>query len=99
MNLRTVIRKFWLFGPITGFACALLATTLFTTLDWIRNYGGIFRNASGTDWDIVYETVASWFVPTLIYVTILASLGHLLVSGILFIYRKYFSRNNNASIK
>lgn len=97
MNIRTIAKKFWLFGPAAGLVFSLLVTAVFTTMDWVRNFGGIFRDPSGTNWAIVYETAISWFVPSLIYMTIVASLGHLMVSGIRLVYREYFSGKSDAS--
>lgn len=97
MKIRTVVDKFWLFGPVSGIACAVLTTALFTAMDWARNSGGIFRDSSGTDWSIVYDTAASWFVPTLVYVTILAGLGHLVAGGLVSVYRKQISKTDGES--
>ena len=99
MNFNSVVSRFWLFGPTIGLVSALLAATVFTTLDLVRNYSDVFRNSSGTNWSLVYDTSVSWLVPTFLYVTIVASLGHLFVSLILFIYRKYLSKNSDAITK
>ncbi len=97
MKARMVLGRFWLFGLITGIVFSILITTVFTVMDWSRNFGGIFRDQSGTNWPIVYETAMSWFLPTLIYSALAASLGHLIVSGTLKLYRRYYSNNGDAS--
>ena len=99
MKIKSLTGKYWIFGPVTGLVCAALSAILFTTIDWARNYAGIFRDSSGTNWSFVYETAVSWFVPTLIYVTVFASLGHLATSILLDTYRKRFPKNNKESNK
>ncbi len=32
-------------------------------VDWRRNPQGIFHDARGTHWEVVWETAVSWFVP------------------------------------
>lgn len=95
MKIKAITKNFWLFGPVSGIVSAVLITIIFTALDWVRNYGEVFRDQSGTNWSIVYETAVSWFLPTLGYITVIATLGHLAVSGILIVYRKYVSKNND----
>jgi hypothetical protein len=92
MKIRTITQKFWLFGPITGLLGAILITLIFTLLDWVRNFSEVFRDQSGTHWPMVYETAISWFVPGFIYLTLLASLGHLALSGLRLMFRWYQSR-------
>ena len=58
-------------GAIAGFAVA--ATMTF--IDWQQNPGGIFHDASGTRWPIVYETFLSWFLPIFVAATPLAWLA------------------------
>ncbi|GAB5500760.1 MAG: hypothetical protein PsegKO_30710 [Pseudohongiellaceae bacterium] len=91
------MKKFWIFGPAMGVAIAALLTLIFTLWNWVENPGGIFHDASGTHWRFVYDTAASWFLPTLIPVTIAAALGHIGVTRSLMVYRKYFSGNSNHS--
>ncbi|MEQ8314901.1 MAG: hypothetical protein RL839_05520 [Gammaproteobacteria bacterium] len=91
MNLGTGVRKFWLFGPVAGLLVAFVVTAIFTTLDVVRNYGEVFRDASGIRWLLVYETAASWFLPTFLYVLVVASAGHLLFTGLSVIYKRYLS--------
>lgn len=80
--------KFWYFGPACGAIAATLATLIFTGWDWWSNPGGIFRDETGTSWQFVYETAISWFVPTFLYVAVLAALLHLCVSGVRILLNK-----------
>lgn len=93
----TGMKKFWIIGPATGLAIAVLLTLVFTTWNWVENPGEIFRDASGTQWRIVYDNAASWFLPTLVPVTIAAILGHIGVTCLFKVYRKYFSGNSDRS--
>ena len=34
-----------------------------TCIDWLENPGGIFHDASATNWSFVFETAWSWFAP------------------------------------
>lgn len=95
-DVNLIVSRFWLFGPTTGLVSAVLAAMVFTILDLVRNYGEVFRDSSGTNWLFVYDTAVSWLLPTFLYVTIVASLAHLAVSLLLFIHRKYFSKNSDA---
>ncbi len=90
-----MFKKFWLFGPIMGILFASLSALIFTVWDWLENPGGIFRDSTGTNWNFVYDTAISWFLPTLIDVTIIASVGHMVFSGLLLIYRKHLSGKND----
>ena len=38
----------------------------FAAYDWRLNPGGIFRGPDGTNWQFMYETAISWFVPVLL---------------------------------
>ncbi|WP_237132726.1 hypothetical protein [Pseudohongiella sp. O18] len=90
-----MFKKFWLFGPLTGFTFASIAALIFTMWDWLENPGGIFRDANGTNWNFVYDTAVSWFVPTFITVAIIASAGHILFSALLLAYRKRLSAKHD----
>jgi len=62
-------------GSVLGLTCA----TIMTTLDWRFNPAGIFHDAQGTHWNIVWETAISWFVPVALLSTILAALSIFLI--------------------
>lgn len=70
------------FGIGAG-AITSVATTLFMTIwEWLENPGGIFRGPDGTNWRFLMETAISWLIPTFVYVSVVAIVGHLVVSGI-----------------
>ena len=75
---KPVLRKSLLFGISVGLLCAILFALLFSGIDWWTNYSGLFRDESGTHWDIVYETAESWFLPTFLLVAPLAAAGNFL---------------------
>ena len=60
-------------------ASAVLAMVM-TFADWRLNPGGIFHGDQGTNWTIVWDTLVSWFVPTVPVAVILAIAVLFLVS-------------------
>ena len=60
-------------------ASAVLAIVM-TYADWRLNPGGIFHGDYGTNWIIVWNTLVSWFVPTVPVAVILAIAVLFLVS-------------------
>lgn len=71
-----------LFGIVTG---AFLSTAITVTVliwEWLENPGGIYRNATGTNFGIVFETAISWLVPVFLGTVVIATIAHLLWSGI-----------------
>lgn len=86
-----MLKKFWIFGPIMGIIVASIAALVFTVWDWLENPGGIFRDSTATNWNFVYDTAVSWFLPTFFDVAIIASLGHIVFFALLSTYRKRFS--------
>ena len=54
----------------------LLVSALPTYLDWRRNPGGVFQGSSGTNWDVVFETLFSWFWPTVLVAAPIAIVIH-----------------------
>jgi hypothetical protein len=78
-TLAIAVMKSMRFGATLGVLVAALTSVAMSAWDWLENPGGIFRGADGTHWAFVFETLASWFLPTLIYVAVIASLCHLVV--------------------
>ncbi len=64
--------KYWVIGVGVGAVVGLAVASAMTILDWRLNPGGIFHDAESTDWAIVSETAASWFLPVAAAVTVLA---------------------------
>jgi hypothetical protein len=71
-------KRIWLVGLGGGLVVALPVTVFVTVWEWLENPGGIFRGPDGTRWAFVWETAASWLVPTFAYAA-LASLAAYLV--------------------
>ena len=61
---------------------AVIVTIIIVIWEWVENPGGIFRDASGTNWGFIFETAISWLMPTFGYVTLIAVLIHLAWFGI-----------------
>jgi hypothetical protein len=72
-----------------GGLVSLLVTAIVTAWDWIENPGGIFRDATGTNWQFIYDTAISWLFPTFLYVAVASSIIHLIFSGIRRVYRGF----------
>ncbi len=50
-------------GLLFGFVTAFLVAAIPTILDWYGNHGTIFRDSTGTNWIVVFETFVSWLWP------------------------------------
>ena len=68
---------YWWIGPAVGASVSSLVTLIVVIWEWLENPGGIFRNEAGTNWKFIFDTAISWFVPTFIYVAVIASALHL----------------------
>lgn len=75
------------FGIVFAIVGALLLAGLFTVIDWYGNPGGIFRGDAGTNWQFVYDTWISWFLPSLVPMFVYASLGHLFLTAAIRLFR------------
>lgn len=64
--------KHWVLGLVIGLTVGLLTGAYYAFSDWKLNPGGIFHNDQGTQWDIVMETVTSWWLPVSVWVTALS---------------------------
>lgn len=67
----------WWLGLAVGGTVSLSVTVIVVIWEWLENPGGIFHSETGTNWEFVFDTAISWFVPTFVYVTIIASVLHL----------------------
>lgn len=65
----------WWIGPVAGAFVSATVTVIVVVWEWIENPGGIFRSEIGTNWQFVYDTAISWFVPTLVYVAVIVSVS------------------------
>ena len=75
--------KFLWFGIVTGALMSAIVTLIVVVWEWLENPGGIFHNENGTNWGFVFDTATSWFVPTFIYVAVIAAISHLAWSAIM----------------
>lgn len=91
---KAVFKKFWLFGLSVAAGLAILLSSIFTVWDWAENPGGIFRDIAGTNWRFVYETAASWFVPTFLYTLVTACALHIIIGRLIVLIR---NRKHGAS--
>ena len=57
--------RIWLSGAALGVVASLVLALVMTYADWRLNPGGLFHGDSGTDWQVVWDTAVSWFVPTI----------------------------------
>ena len=80
---KKAIQSACLFGLVTSVVSATLAAGIFSVWDWVENPGGIFHDATGTNWNFVYDTAISWFIPTLLQSFVPATLLHFLVVRII----------------
>ena len=69
MDFMFLKKQFWTRIISIGLACATAVAVTFSLLAWLENPGGIFHDEEGTNWEFVFETGISWFVPTFMYVT------------------------------
>ena len=73
VDVSNIRNTFWFFGIVVGVVVSVIVTLVMVTWEWLENPGGIFRNAEGTNWSFILDTAVSWFVPTLVYAAIIAS--------------------------
>ncbi len=73
-------KHFWLFGLFLGLVISLFVTLVIVTWELLENPNGIFRGGNGINWGFVYDTAQSWFIPIFIYVLVIASAAHLVVT-------------------
>lgn len=94
--IKSFLKTFWAFGLFIAIGLALLLSIIFSAWSWAENPGGIFRDSAGTNWNFVYDTAISWFVPTFLNTFIIASLLHLVTGKLLSLYhsKKPSSRND-----
>ena len=72
----------WWLGLAAGAAVSSAVTVIVVIWEWLENPGGIFHSEAGTNWEFVFDTAVSWFVPTFVYVAFIASGLHLAWSAV-----------------
>ncbi|QQX78892.1 hypothetical protein JK628_15140 [Shewanella sp. KX20019] len=65
-----------------------IVTLVIVVWEWLENPGGIFRGAGGTQWQFVYDTAISWFLPTFIYSIVVVFIAATLYSAVKIISQK-----------
>ena len=68
-----IVPKPWWLGLAVGAGVSSTVTVIVVVWEWLENPGGIFRNEFGTNWNFVFDTAISWFVPTFVYATLIAA--------------------------
>ena len=81
--------KPWWLGLAVGAALSSTVTVVVVIWEWLENPGGIFRGEFGTNWNFVFETAISWFVPTLVYAALVASGLHIAWSVLAALYARF----------
>jgi hypothetical protein len=76
-NAPTFTSAFWWLGLAAGAIVSSSVTVIVVVWEWLENPGGIFHSETGTNWEFVFDTAISWFIPTFVYATIIASVLHL----------------------
>lgn len=82
MNFVDLKNNFGTFSLALGIISAITLTFIITVWEWVENPSGIFHDQSGTNWSFVYDTAISWFVPTLITVTVISVFIQLIIKWV-----------------
>ena len=82
MTPKVIFKKAMLVSFRSALLLATLAALVFTTWDWVQNPGGIFRSQGATNWEFVFDTAASWLVPTFAYSFMASFLLYLVFSKV-----------------
>lgn len=81
-RLSTGWERFLLFGMVAGAIVSAVITLIVVLWEWLENPGGIFRNDQGTNWQFMFDTTISWFVPVFFCTAIVALIARLAWSAI-----------------
>jgi len=76
-DVPTFTPKAWWLGLAVGAIVSSSVTVIVVIWEWLENPGGIFHSGAGTNWRFIFDTAMSWFIPTFVYATIIASVLHL----------------------
>jgi len=82
LKLSDMKYNFCSFGLLIGAFVSVLVTLIIVVWEWIENPGGIFHDENGTNWNFVFDTASSWFVPTFLYAALFVSVLYLLLYAI-----------------
>lgn len=76
-NASTLTPALWWLGLAVGAIVSSSVTVIVVVWEWLENPGGIFHSEIGTNWEFVFDTAISWFIPTFVYAAIIVSVLHL----------------------
>lgn len=78
----TIRDTFWFFGIAVGVVLSTAVTLFMVAWEWLENPGGIFRDETGTNWQFILDTAVSWFIPTFVYASVIASIIRMIWTAI-----------------
>ena len=64
MHSKTLGSAYWKMSLFSGGFMGLVIASVMTFQDWRLNPGGLFRANNQTQWNVVWDTWISWFLPT-----------------------------------
>lgn len=82
LKLSDMKNNFCSFGLVVGALVSVLVTLIILVWEWVENQGGIFHDKNGTNWNFVFDTASSWFVPTFMYAALIVTVLYLLLYAI-----------------
>lgn len=82
LKLSDMRDNFCSFGLLMGALVSVLVTSIIVVWEWVENPGGIFHDQNGTNWNFVFDTASSWFVPTFLYAALIVAALYLLLYAI-----------------
>lgn len=74
--------RVWLIGALACLVFALLLSALMAWLSWQENPSQIFHRGGQTNWQFVWDTFWSWFVPSLYQSVLIFSVVRIVLLGI-----------------
>lgn len=55
--------KYWAYAILLGVTAGFIVASVMSFLDWSLNPSGIYHSDIGTNWQFVWDTWISWFMP------------------------------------
>ncbi len=59
-------QKYWVYAVLLGTTVGFIVASVISFLDWQLNPSGIFHSDLGANWQFVWDTWISWFIPILL---------------------------------
>ncbi|PKG72828.1 hypothetical protein CXF83_02740 [Shewanella sp. Choline-02u-19] len=88
MKLTDIKNHFWFLGLLVGLSVSSVVTLIIVLWERLENPNGIFYNDGGTNWQFIFDTAISWFVPIFVYVSLVVTVIHLLFSAIKWLLKR-----------